>query len=193
MPDFLKTFRTLFGQRRARPAVARDKAPKTARLRGKLRRKIACLHPWKRVGIATHLFLCLIEEPAQLWARSFVPDKSFPLRVAGQFRKQAGMCRNNLSRSDEGNVRIASSISRAVLINAYDTAGDRAGKGDRQRAQSIRRSSTRASTPPRLKQKSRRGPAPAGRHGGFPNLTFLPSSFYFLLSYYPIPRESSVG
>jgi hypothetical protein len=41
------------------------------------------------------------------------------------------MCRNNLSRSDEGNVRIASSISRAVLINAYDTAGDRAGKGDR--------------------------------------------------------------
>jgi hypothetical protein len=41
------------------------------------------------------------------------------------------MRRNNLSRSDEGNVQIASSISRAVLINAYDTAGDRAGKGDR--------------------------------------------------------------
>ena len=30
----------------------------------------------------------------------------------------AGICRNNLSRSDEGNVRIASSISCAVLINA---------------------------------------------------------------------------
>jgi hypothetical protein len=41
------------------------------------------------------------------------------------------MRRNNLSRSDEDNVQIASSISRAVLINAYDTAGDRAGKGDR--------------------------------------------------------------
>jgi hypothetical protein len=41
------------------------------------------------------------------------------------------MRRNNLSRSDEGKVQIASSISRAVLINAYDTAGDRAGKGDR--------------------------------------------------------------
>jgi hypothetical protein len=41
------------------------------------------------------------------------------------------MCRNNLSRSDEGNVRIASSISRAGLINAYDTAGGRAGKGNR--------------------------------------------------------------
>jgi hypothetical protein len=41
------------------------------------------------------------------------------------------MCRNNLSRSDEGNVRMASSISRAVLINAYDTAGGRAGKGNR--------------------------------------------------------------
>jgi hypothetical protein len=27
-------------------------------------------------------------------------------------------------------VQIASSISRAVLINAYDRAGDRAGKGD---------------------------------------------------------------
>jgi hypothetical protein len=40
------------------------------------------------------------------------------------------MCRNNLSRSDVGNVRIASSISRAVLINAYDTIGHRAGKGD---------------------------------------------------------------
>jgi hypothetical protein len=44
------------------------------------------------------------------------------------------MRRNNLSRSDEDNVQIASSISRAVLINAYDTAGDRAGKGDRHAA-----------------------------------------------------------
>jgi hypothetical protein len=42
----------------------------------------------------------------------------------------AGMCCSSLSRSAAGNVRIASSISRAVLINAYDRAGDRAGKGD---------------------------------------------------------------
>jgi len=40
------------------------------------------------------------------------------------------MCCSSLSRSAAGNVRIASSISRAVLINAYDRAGDRAGKGD---------------------------------------------------------------
>jgi hypothetical protein len=40
------------------------------------------------------------------------------------------MCRNNLSRSDEGNVRIASSISRAVLIDAYDTVGRHARKED---------------------------------------------------------------
>jgi hypothetical protein len=86
--DFLKIFRMLFGQRRARPALARGKAPRTARLRGKSRRKIARLHPWKRVWIATQPLLCLIEQAAQLWARSFVPDKPFPLRVAGQFRKQ---------------------------------------------------------------------------------------------------------
>jgi hypothetical protein len=87
-PDFLKTFRMLFGQRRGRPAVARDKVPRTARSRGKSSRKITRLHLWKRVWIATQLCLCLIEQLAQIRARSFVPEKPFPLRVADQFRKQ---------------------------------------------------------------------------------------------------------
>ena len=143
VPDFLKTFRTLFGQRRARPAVARDKAPKTARLRGKSRRKIACLHPWKRVGIATHLFLCLMRSLLNSGrGRSSRISRSHSASLANS-GNNAGMCRNNLSRSDEGNVRIASSISRAVLINAYDTAGGRAGKGNRH-ANLARRSSLSA-------------------------------------------------
>ena len=73
---------------RGSPAVARDKVPRTARSRGKSSRKITRLHLWKRVWIATQLCLCLIEQLAQIRARSFVPEKPFPLRVADQFRKQ---------------------------------------------------------------------------------------------------------
>jgi hypothetical protein len=93
VPDFLRIFRTPFGRRRVRPAVERDKAPRTATLRGKSLPEIGWLHPWKRVWIATQLLLCLIKEPAQLWARSFVPDELLPIRVAGELRKQ---CRNML-------------------------------------------------------------------------------------------------
>jgi hypothetical protein len=70
-----------------------DKAPRTAASRGKSLRKIARFNLWQRVWITMQLLLCLIEQPAQLWARPVVLNNALPLRVASQFRKQ----RRNMS------------------------------------------------------------------------------------------------
>ena len=102
----------LFGQRCARPAVARDKLPELRDCAGNHSAKSLAFILGSEFGSLRN---CSYVSSSSLLnsgrARSSLRSRSHSASPTNS-GNSAGMRRNNLSRSDEGNVQIASSISR---------------------------------------------------------------------------------